>query len=75
VRTRVLGEEHPNTLTMAWNLGISLLDVGDVDAALRMLRKCFDSRYRVLGDQHPDTIAAAQLLMRLERESESGGAR
>jgi len=36
-----------------WNLEVSLLDVREVNAALQMLRKCFDGRYKMLGDQHP----------------------
>ena len=66
---------HLDTLTLICNLGLSLLDVGGVDAALRMLLKCLNSRYKVRGDQHPDTIAVAKFLMRFERESEYGGTR
>jgi len=72
VRTRVLGEEPPDTLTSIWNLGLTLLDIGRVDA-LRMLRKCLDGRRKVLGDQHPDTITTAEFLTRFEHKSQSRG--
>jgi hypothetical protein len=53
----VFGEEHPDTLTSMWNLGLSFLEVGEVDTALRLLTQCLNNRYKVLGDQHPDTLA------------------
>jgi transposase InsO family protein len=62
VTTRVFGEEHPDTLTSMWNLGLSFLEVGEVDTALRLLTQCLNNRYKVLGDQHPDTLAAAKFL-------------
>ena len=58
-----------------WNLGLTLLDVEEVDAALAMLRRCLDNRRKILGDQHKNTIATAEFLMRVEHESESGEAR
>ena len=50
---------------------MTLLELGKVDTALPILRKCFNSRCRVPGDQHLDTIAAAKFLMGFEQESES----
>jgi hypothetical protein len=70
ITTRVFGEEHPDTLTSMWNLGLSFLEVGEVDTAFRLLTQCLNNRYEVLGDQHPDTLAAAKFLARFEQESD-----
>jgi hypothetical protein len=68
---RVLGEEHPNTLTSTVNLGLILLEAGENKIALGLLRKIFARQRKVIGDQHLDTIAIANLLTQLEHESES----
>ena len=40
VRTRVLGEEHPDTLASMSNLAVTLNALGDLEGAIRLLRKC-----------------------------------
>ena len=67
--TRVLGKEHPNSLKSMFNLALTLLDMGEKDAALDLLRKSLAGQCKVLGHQHPDTMAAAEFLARLEGES------
>jgi len=59
---------HADVDVESW---MTLLELGKVDTALPILRKCFNSRCRVPGDQHLDTIAAAKFLMGFEQESES----
>ena len=71
VRKRLQGEEHPDTLASMWNLGATLLILGENDAVLRLLRDCFAGRRRVLGVSHPDTIATAELLRKFGDEPES----
>src|ERR1035438_9001327 len=53
---RVLGEEHPDTLTSTSNLSATLEAQGDHDGALRLLRKCLAGRRKVLGEDHPATV-------------------
>jgi hypothetical protein len=60
VRRRVLGEEHPSTLTSAGNLAASLAGQGKHAQAEEMLRAALAARRRVLGSAHPATLATAK---------------
>ena len=60
VQKRVLGAEHPGTLTTASNLAQSLSRQGKHAEAEDMEREVLAVRKRVLGAEHPDTLAAAQ---------------
>ncbi len=62
MRKRVLGAEHPHTLTSASNLAASLADQGKYVEAERMLHSALASLQRVLGAEHPDTLATARCL-------------
>jgi len=64
--TRVLGEEHPDTLRSMGSLAVLLHQAGDLEAALRLLRQCLSGRRKVLGEHHPDTLATAASLRSLE---------
>jgi hypothetical protein len=57
-RRRDLGEDHPDTLTAASNLAVSLRAAGEYQAA-RELGEDTVARRRVLGEDHPDTGASA----------------
>jgi tetratricopeptide (TPR) repeat protein len=59
VKRRVLGEEHPVTLTSAGNLAHSLSRQRKYAAAERIEREVLGVQRRVLGDEHPDTLASA----------------
>jgi hypothetical protein len=50
-RERVLGTEHPRTLTSVNNLAACMRALGDAEAALPLFR-------RALGKEHPDTRTA-----------------
>ena len=50
---RVLGDDHPDTLTSANNLANDLRALGDVQAARDLDQDTLDRRRRVLGDDHP----------------------
>ena len=66
VRTRVLGEEHPDTLRSMNNLAITPYYMDDRDGAVRLLRKCLDGRIKKLGEEHPDTISTRKSLKVVE---------
>ena len=61
-RRRVLGEDHPDTLTSANNLAIDLRELGEVQAARDLDQDTLDRRRRVLGEDHPDTLCSANNL-------------
>jgi tetratricopeptide (TPR) repeat protein len=64
---RLLGREHPNTLTAVNNLAGLLWDMGDYDAAEPLLRSALASCERVLGIEHPDTLGSVNNLAELLR--------
>ena len=65
---RVLGEEHPSTLTSANNLASSLSDQGKHAEAEEMLQALLATCRRVLGSAHPTTLATAKHLEFLRSE-------
>jgi hypothetical protein len=62
VRKRVLGAEHPITLTTAHNLAASLMHQGKHDEAEKMGREVLAVQKRVLGAEHPNTSSTANFL-------------
>ncbi|KAL5043562.1 hypothetical protein BDW71DRAFT_187684 [Aspergillus fruticulosus] len=59
---KVLGPEHPDTLTSMHNLAFTLKQLGKVSDALSLLRKCTDLRNNILGSLHPHAISASNTL-------------
>ncbi|KAH6983683.1 hypothetical protein BKA56DRAFT_482570, partial [Ilyonectria sp. MPI-CAGE-AT-0026] len=57
-RQRILGDEHPDTISAMSNLAITLEDQGQLDKAARMMREVLKKRQRILGDKHLHTISA-----------------
>src|SRR5262249_50748286 len=57
-RGRILGEEHPATLTAMANLAQSLWARGDVAGARALQEQVLARSRRILGDEHPDTLTA-----------------
>ncbi|OCL06050.1 hypothetical protein AOQ84DRAFT_86231, partial [Glonium stellatum] len=57
-RRRILGDEHPGTITAMSNLAVTLGDLGQHQDAATMKREVLEKRRRILGDEHPDTIGA-----------------
>ena len=55
-RERVLGPEHPDTLTSVSNLAVLLKNKGDTAGAEPLYRRALAARERVLGSEHPDTL-------------------
>jgi len=57
-RRRVLGTDHPDTLTSINNTGFLLRARGKLDEAERCYIEALDGRRRVLGVEHEDTITS-----------------
>ncbi|OBT60492.1 hypothetical protein VE03_10079 [Pseudogymnoascus sp. 23342-1-I1] len=55
---KVLGAEHPNTLTSVSNVGLMLSRQGKYEEAEAMQRRALEGSGKVLGVEHPDTLAA-----------------
>ena len=55
---RVLGPEHPDTLTSMANLSTRLAELGQHEEAADMARQALAGRQRVLGPEHPDTLSS-----------------
>jgi tetratricopeptide (TPR) repeat protein len=62
VEMRVLGAEHPDTLTSAHNLAASLSNQGEYVDAERIEREVHEVQMRVLGAEHPSTLSSANNL-------------
>ena len=55
-RQRVLGPDHPDTLTTRNNIAAWTGEGGDPREALRLYRELLPDQQRVLGPDHPDTL-------------------
>ena len=61
-RKRVLGEEHPLTLTNMANLASTYSNQGRWTEAEKMFVQVMEMRKRVLAEEHPDTLASMKIL-------------
>ena len=61
-RKRVLGQEHPSTLTSIVNLAFTLKSQIRYEEAISLIGNCFELQKRILGPQHPDTESSLQAL-------------
>jgi len=59
---RVLGPEHPDTLTSVSNLAFLLARKGHYGAAEPLYRRALEARERVLGPEHPGTLTSVNNL-------------
>jgi tetratricopeptide (TPR) repeat protein len=57
-RRRILGEEHPDTISVMNNLADILGDQGKLDEAAAMKQEVLAKRRRILGEEYPSTISA-----------------
>ncbi|MFF3788022.1 tetratricopeptide repeat protein [Streptomyces sp. NPDC001933] len=53
---RLLGDEHPHTLTTRGNLAASYQQAGRTDDAINLLKQALAEYERLLGNEHPDTL-------------------
>jgi tetratricopeptide (TPR) repeat protein len=58
VHVRVLGTEHPHTLTSRNNLAGAYESAGDPGRAIPLLEQALADRQRVLGADHPHTLTS-----------------
>ena len=58
MRERVLGPEHPHTLTARGNLARWTGEAGDAAGARDQFAALLPVRERVSGPEHPDTLTA-----------------
>ncbi|MER5584779.1 tetratricopeptide repeat protein [Streptomyces asoensis] len=55
---RLLGGEHPHTLTARANLAASYLHAGRIAEAAELLERVVADQERLLGSEHPSTLTA-----------------
>ena len=73
---RLLGAEHPATLTSMNNLAGTLHSQGDLAGARQLQETLLAARRRVLGAEHPDTLASmGNLALTLKSQGDLAGAR
>ncbi|KAK3359479.1 hypothetical protein B0T25DRAFT_533084 [Lasiosphaeria hispida] len=61
-RKKVLGGEHPDTLTSMNNLAFTQKSQGNFEDALALMRDCLHLRQQILGPDHPHTISSRTAL-------------
>jgi tetratricopeptide repeat protein len=73
-RERLLGPEHPNTLTARANLASSYWSAGRTGEPIDLLERVLADRERLLGPEHADTrtIRSALAAWRGELQHQSG---
>ncbi|MEV7395297.1 tetratricopeptide repeat protein, partial [Streptomyces sp. NPDC091215] len=71
-RLRVLGPDHPDTLTTRNNLAYWRGEAGDPVGAATAFAELLDDHMRVLGPGHPDTLSTRNNLAHWQREAEQG---
>lgn len=54
---RILGDDHPDTLTTLHNLGVVSAEMGQLGTAIGYSERSLQGRRRILGEWHPDTLA------------------
>jgi hypothetical protein len=64
-RERVLGREHPDTLTSRDSLARLYSDQGRHAEAEPLMERVVKGRQRMLGLEHPDTLASMNSLVRI----------
>jgi hypothetical protein len=68
-RKRVLGEEHPDTLTSMNNLAYTEKGQGRDEEAIRLMSNCVQLRTQRLGADHPFTLSSIETLNRWKLEN------
>jgi hypothetical protein len=72
-RKRVLGEEHPDTLTSMNNLARTWKSQRCTKDAISLMRKCCQLRKQIHGPQHPYTEASLETLNEWQMENMEAG--
>ena len=72
IRERVLGPDHPETLTTLENLASWTGEAGDAAGARDQLAALVPVEERVLGPEHPNTLTDRASLIRWTQAARSG---
>jgi serine/threonine protein kinase/Tfp pilus assembly protein PilF len=56
LRRRLLGDDHPDTMSLINGVGFVLREQGKLNEAEPLLREALERRRRALGDDHPHTM-------------------
>ena len=62
-----LGNDHPDTMTVAGNLAVAYLAAGQRRKGIKYIGNNVSARARVLGDEHPMTLTARNALAAAHR--------
>lgn len=62
LRTEVLGNQHPHTISASNNLALTYHGLGRLEEALQLQEEVLKLMTEVLGKHHPDTISASSNL-------------
>ncbi len=68
MRYKLLGEEHPDTLTSLSNLAYSYGELGNYQMALDLFEKVYAIRCKVLDPTHELTLRTAQRIKDLKEK-------
>ena len=68
-RSRVLGEEHPDTITVMENLAITFYYLHKYTDAARLEVQVVDVRKKILGEEHPQTVKAVAILSEIRSQA------
>jgi hypothetical protein len=69
-RRRVLGEDHPDTLTSRINLAGAYEQTGDLGRAIPLCEQTLTNCVRALGEDHPITLGCRSRLAAARRQRE-----
>ncbi|KAK4033926.1 hypothetical protein C8A01DRAFT_49591 [Parachaetomium inaequale] len=72
-RKRVLGEEHPDTLTSMANLAHTWRCQARLGDALDLMKTCFHHQKQVLGRDHPNTVSTLFALKEWQEQDGNTG--
>jgi len=64
-RRRILGEEHPSTITAMNNLAATLSGQGKLEESIAMFSEAYVKMTTLLGNNHPHTRVVGDNLTRL----------
>ena len=70
-RKKVLGPEHPDTLSSMANLAIMYDDLNRLDEAEELEVRVLNGRKQVLGAEHPDTLWSMEDLARTWKKQDN----
>ena len=70
VMRRVLGDDHPDTLSSTYRLGIAYQKIGRFTESEDLLRRALEGMRSILGPDHPTTAIALKGLHLLYSQQE-----